>query len=167
METATVLAALQGSYAFIKEVGGFTINERDRLKLAAIQIDLTDKIMQAQAELIKVHDAIASKSILLRAAQERISEMEGKLHERGRYELAKLGTVGNFFAYKLLAPSELTERTNEPEHYLCQPCFDAEKKSVLHVGKFSCVCHLCKGTANIAALPVRNNRIASFTGREW
>ena len=164
METATVLAALQGSYAFLKEVGGFAINERDRQKLAAVQIDLTDKIMQAQAEIIKIQDTIAHKSILLRAAQERISEMEGKQRERSRYELAKLGTVGDFFAYKLRAPGELTERANEPEHFLCQPCFDADKKSVLQIGKYTAHCTLCKTSVSVASQPSFNRRSAGWMG---
>lgn len=161
METSAVLATLQASYAFLKDVAGFALNERDRQKFAALQIDLTDKIIQAQANIIEVQDAITSKGILLRALQERIGDMERDDRERGRYQLAKLGLVGDFFAYKLRPASELPERADEPEHFLCQPCFDAGKKSVLRVSKYTAFCLLCKASVQTdfrPALPVNRSR---------
>lgn len=165
METATAIAALQASYAFLKDVAGFTLNERDRQKFATLQIDLTDKIIQAQSNILQVQDAITSKGVLLRALQERISDMESDKRERGRYQLAKLGTVGDFFAYKLRPASELPERADEPEHFLCQTCFDAGKKSVLRVSKYTALCLLCKASVQTDFQPAR--QISRNRGIDW
>ena len=169
MEASTTIAALQASYAFLKDVGGFALNERDRQKFTALNIDLTDKIIQAQANIIQIQDAITSKGVLLRALQERISDMERDERERGRYQLTKLGTAGDFFAYKLRPAGELTERSDEPEHFLRQSCFDAGKKGILRIIGSYCSCPICHAKTTIApsATNVAVRQVASARPRDW
>lgn len=128
----------------IKNITTALVQERDREKLATLKIELTDKILELQTKLLEVQSAVVLERETLRAAQDRIRELEGNEREKARYELAKLGTVGNVFAYRLRPESELTERQSEPSHFLCQPCFDSGKKSVLLVSTGESFCPVCK-----------------------
>jgi hypothetical protein len=115
----------------MRELAGFAFNERDRQKRATLQADLTAKIIEAQAQFLEIHGAIVEKDRLVQSLSERIRELESRDREKERYRLAKLGTLGEFFAYQLRPAGELAERVDEPAHFLCQICFDAGKKSVL------------------------------------
>lgn len=148
MEASTVVAVLQTCASYAVELGKFTLNERDRQKFLAIQIDLSNKIIQAQAQVLEIQAAILDERTLADALKKRIAELESDQREKSRYQLAKMGVVGNFFAYELRPASELSERENEPHHFLCQPCFDAGKKSVLFVSEHSATCNLCH-TVNV------------------
>lgn len=117
-----------------KDMAGALVGERDRQKAAVIEVNLTEKILQAQAQLAQVLAAVIEKDAAIRTLGERVRELEAAQNERARYQLARLGSVGNFFAYRLRAAAELGERADEPQHFLCQPCFDAGKKSVLRIG---------------------------------
>ena len=165
METTTMLALTGAAYTYLKDIGGFALNERDRQKFAAIQMDLTEKIIQAQADVLEVQSTIATERALVRSLQDRLAELEREERERSRYQLAKLGTVGDFFAYRLRPASELTERADEPEHFVCQPCFDAGKKSVLHIGKYAALCSVCSKSTAILAQPPIN--YGSNSGGGW
>ena len=120
------------------------IAERDRLKAAAIQLDLTERLLKAQTDLAQILGAIVEKEGLIQSLAERNRELEAQQRERERYVLAKLGVVGDFYAYRLRPRSELLERADEPDHFLCQPCFDAGKKVVLNIGHGIAHCPLCK-----------------------
>ena len=128
----------------IKNITTALVQERDREKLAALKIELTDKILELQTKLLEVQSAVVLESEALRGAQDRIRELESKEREASRYELAKLGTVGDFFAYRLRPPSELSERQAEPAHFVCQPCLNAGKKSVLLINTGEAYCSVCK-----------------------
>ena len=132
---------------------GLLSNERDRQKAASIQIDLTNKILALQAQLLEVLGTVVEKDALLGTLKDRLRELESHQSEKARYELAKLGSLGEFLAYRLRPATDLRERTGEPEHYLCQPCFDAGKKSVLHVGKYTAICPLCKINGHLNSRP--------------
>ena len=140
------------------ELGKLLVNERDRQKAAAIQVDLTDKLIQAQAHVSQILGAVIEKDGRIQALVERVRELEAQQGERARYKLAKLGTAGEVFAYQLRPAPELVERTDEPTHFLCQPCFDAGKKSVLQVGLLYAKCSLCNTTVATAPPPPRPQR---------
>jgi len=153
-----------------RQLGSALIAERDGIKAAAIQIDLSEKLIQAQSQISEVLAAIISKDAALSVLTERIRELEASQSERARYQLAKLGTVGEFFAYQLRPAGELSERTDEPAHFLCQPCFDAGKKGVLRVTPTYAFCPLCKLNMQVGAIPSSPPRQVSrglgFT-RDW
>lgn len=140
-ELASTVTLLGG----VKDLAGALINERDSQKAAALKIDLTEKVINAQAQLLQVHSAVIEKDGLVQTLTERIRKLEADKAERDRYKLAVLGTEGQFLAYRLREPAELAERADEPPHFLCQTCFDIEsKKSVLiHNGDGHWRCHAC------------------------
>ncbi|MBT2336546.1 hypothetical protein J7E49_21865 [Variovorax paradoxus] len=90
--------------------------------------------------------AIIEKDGTIKTLSERVRELETEQDERVRYQLAKLGTVGDFFAYGLRSGAELRERTDEPAHFLCQPCFDGDSKKIVLTsnGEGYWHCPICK-----------------------
>ena len=149
MDIPLILSSLNSAQA----LAGALFEERDRQKAATIQFQLTEKIIQAQAKLSEVLGAVIEKDRAISALMERNRELEAAERERARYELAKLGSIGDFLAYRLRPVAELTERLNEPAHFTCQPCLDAGKKSVLHVTSTRAFCSLCQTNTQIGDDP--------------
>lgn len=128
----------------IKDIAAAMVEERDRQKLAALKIDLTNKVIDLQAKLLEVQGAVILEREASRALTERNRELEGRHREEARYELAKLGTAGDFFAYRLRPEAELSERATEPPHFICQACFGNGKKSVLLINSGEAFCPSCR-----------------------
>jgi len=139
---------LISSLAAAKDMAALLVDERDRQKAVAIQIQLTEKILQAQAQLAEVLGAVIEKDAATVRLAERCRELEAAQSEKARYQLAELMPGGHVFAYRLRARRELTERQDEVPHFLCQPCFDGGHKSVLakadSMGRWVYSCRLCK-----------------------
>ena len=141
--------AIAGMLTHIRSLGGALINERDTQKAAAIQIDLTNKIIQAQAQLTQIQSTIIEKNGLIQTLTQRVSELEANKSEKARYRLAKFSVAGEFCAYQLRPVAELAERIDEPDHLACQPCFEAGKKIILQVGNGHAVCPVCKTSGRV------------------
>ena len=124
MDVSTLVASISAA----AELAKLLVNERDRQKAAAIESQLTDKITQAQIQLSQVLGAVIEKDGRIQVLTERVRELEAEQSEKQRYRLAKLGAVGDFFAYELRPAAELVERSDEPPHFICQPCFDIRKQ---------------------------------------
>jgi hypothetical protein len=139
MDIPLLLSSLNAS----KNLVGSLVDERDRQKAAAIQIDLTNKIIEAQSQISEILAAIIDKDGRIQTLTERNRHLEAQQSEKARYRLAKLGTAGQFFAYQLRPVAELPERSDEPEHFVCQPCLEDGKKRVLLVGDDLAVCPGC------------------------
>lgn len=131
-----------------KELGGLLVAERDAQKAAAIKAELTEKILEAQAQFAQVLGAVIEKDAALARLAQRVRELEAAQSEKDRYELAVLEPSGNTFAYRLRPAAELSERQSEPTHFLCQPCFDIGRKSILtrseFYGRYVFKCSACK-----------------------
>ena len=79
------IALLVSSIGTAREMAGLLVNERDRQKAAALQIDLTEKLIQAQAQLSQVLATIISKDAAMVALAERNRELEAAQRERFPY----------------------------------------------------------------------------------
>ena len=140
MDFSTLISSVSSA----AELARLLVNERDRQKAAAIEIDLTDKITQAQIQLSQVLGTIIEKDGRIQTLAERVRVLEAEQSEKSRYRLAKVGTVGEFFAYQLRPAAELDERSDEPAHFLCQPCFDIRQhKSILRTNFGVYICDAC------------------------
>ncbi|MEG2469012.1 MAG: hypothetical protein RSB86_16680 [Comamonas sp.] len=140
MDVSTLVASVSGA----AELAKLLVNERDRQKAAAIEVQLTDKITQAQIQLSQVLGAVIEKDGRIQVLAERVRELEAEQSEKLRYRLAKLGVLGDFFAYELRPAAELVERSDEPAHFICQPCLDIrQQKSILRATGIYCFCDTC------------------------
>ena len=164
-----------GAFISILSVAGTMarglVEERDRQKAAAIQIELSEKILQAQAKFSEILGTVIEKDGTIQSLRERIRELETNEAEKARYRLAKVGSLGHLLAYALRPASELAERADEPEHFVCQPCFDAGKKGVLHIGPYAAHCPLCNVNVSIEPRPrqsiQRRSAGPDFSRRDW
>ncbi len=110
------------------------IDIRDGQKLAAVQADLTERLLKAQAHIAELLGMLTEKTMMNAELQERLRILERDQLERLRYELSEVSR-GGALAYRLKAASALTERSDEPMHFLCQGCLDIRGfKSILVKG---------------------------------
>jgi len=131
MDVPSLIASSSAAYTVVKDLIGALLNERDREKAAAIKLDLFEKLAEAQAQLLQVQSGALALQGQVFTLQERNRQLEAARSEKERYELAKIGTEGEFFAYRLRSVAELDKGAGEVAHLLCQPCFDTGKKYVL------------------------------------
>ncbi|MCL6378674.1 hypothetical protein EXT57_15115 [Pectobacterium brasiliense] len=151
------IGALVTTFTAIRQIGSALIDERDRQKLAALQIDLTNKLMEVQSQFLELHGTVIDQQRLIPVLEQRIRELEASHAEKARYRLTKLGSQREFFVYALRPDAESSEGVSEVEHFLCQPCFDAGKKVVLSGnGDGFWQCPICKHGAQVEpTTPVR------------
>ncbi|XXQ55635.1 hypothetical protein ACA040_004353 [Xenophilus aerolatus] len=166
------ISQLMSSLGTVGAIARALIDERDRQKAATLQADLTKQVLDTQMQLSQVLAATIDKDAALHALGQRVRELEAAQAEKARYRLAKIGAVGSVFAYELRPQAELVERPDEPHHFLCQTCFDAGKKSVLHVVGGVARCGLCSFAYRLErATPAPpSSRLVSvpdFNRRDW
>lgn len=148
MDVSTGLA----SFSALKEIAGLLVNERDRQKAAAIQIEFTNKLIEAQAHLTQLLGTVIDQQGRIGTLEQRVRDMQAREAEKARYVLSKMGTEREFFAYRLRATTELQEGIGEVDHFICQPCFDGGKKVVLSGnGDGYWECPACKHGAQVSA----------------
>lgn len=165
MDVSTLVASVSSA----AELAKLLVNERDRQKAAAIEGQLTDKLTQAQIQLSQVLGAVIKKDGDIQVLTERVRELEAEQSEKQRYRLAKLGAVGDFFAYELRPAAELVERSDEPPHFICQPCFDIRKqKSILRIQGINCTCGSCNAKVQVEfAKPIAAPRVIRNSAPRW
>lgn len=108
------------------------IDIRDGQKLAAVQADLTERLLNAQTHIAELLGMLTEKTLLAAELQERLRKLEGEQLERLRYELAEIAPGGDL-AYRLKTVGALEEDNCEPMHFLCQPCLDVRGHKVVLV----------------------------------
>lgn len=150
MDITSWIAGAGTSFTVLKDLGSALLNERDRQKATAIHIQFTEKLIDAQAQLMQVLSAVIEQQRKIPVLEQRIRELEADRAEKQRYVLAKLGTEGEFYVYRLRDVAELHESPDEIPHAICQPCFEADKKVVL-VGNGGGYwwCPVCKHGAQV------------------
>lgn len=162
------VSALVSSITGAAQLTRLLVDERDRQKTATIQIDLTNKIAEAQIQLMQVLGTIIEKDGLIQTLSERVRKLEADQNEQARYQLRKVGTVGDFFAYELRVAAELSERSDEPPHFLCQPCLDIRKdKSILRTSGIYCFCDTCKRKVQVQPFDSDRSRSIISRGIDW
>lgn len=144
----------------VKDLALALISERDRQKAAAIEIDLTKKVLDVQLQLAEVLTASIAKDAVYQAQSQRIAEIEAAQRQKQRYRLSKVGAIGAFFAYALRPSAELLEEADEPEHFICQPCFDIrQQKSILRFVGSYCTCPSCGRKEQVVLVEARPPRV--------
>lgn len=165
------IPALISSVSSLANLGGLLVKERDSQKAAAIQIEFSNKIIEAQAKLSEVLGAVIEQQRLIPVLEQRIRELEAQAAEKGRYVLTKLGAEREFFAYRPCPSTELEQGSGEVEYFVCQPCFEAGKKSVLNRNGDSYLwCPVCKhgayldksGSAIVSSSRRRSNLLDGY-----
>lgn len=170
---AVEISSFIASTSALADIVKAVISARDSGISAAVKADLTERLLQSQAQTSQVLGTIIEKDGLIQVLTQRVRELEAEQSEKARYRLAKLGTLGQLFAYELRPASELVERADEPPHFLCQPCFDASKKGILQIVGRIARCPVCNSSVSIEPAPPaparqpRSTGIDAFRRRDW
>lgn len=147
------LSLVTGAYASLKaakEIGGALLDARDFTQSAAKIAEMNALLLKAQESLF-VHNAqlMELQQQNFEASQE-LRKLKEALAERGRYTLFQI-TPGSFVYRANISPEggdPDAPGSAEPEHYLCQPCYDKGVKSVLQdfrsIGRIELRCTLCQ-----------------------
>lgn len=130
MAVAEISAAIT-AFSTLKDLAIGLVGERDRQKAAAIEVEFTNKLIEAQSHLTQLLGTVIEQQGRISTLEKRLRDIEAAQAEKERYVLAKLGTGREFFAYRLHPGAELKNGVSEVEHFVCQPCLDAGKKVVL------------------------------------
>jgi len=123
------------------------IDVRDFNQAAAELSKLNEALLSAQAALLAQNSALFQLQSEKFETAEKLRKLEEAISEKARYELFDLG--GGVFVYRANASPSTSgagdPTSTQPQHFLCQPCFDAGKKSVLRRwGDREWNCTLCK-----------------------
>lgn len=144
---AAIVATLNGAREIVRGL----INQRDAQKLSSVQSQLTEHIINAQAQLAELLAVLVERTGRIAELEEQVRDLKRDQLERHRYELAELGPRGAL-AYRLKPAAALSERQSEPPHFVCQPCFDKGVKAVLQFGGAMGIrtfhCPVCNKTFN-------------------
>jgi hypothetical protein len=162
---ASFVGAAFASLSAAKEIGKAAIGIRDFNQMAATVSQLNEQILKAQDALFSHQTQLINLQDELLQAKEKLRIAEKVIEERGRYELFQLSQ--GVFVYRAKVGEEGLAAGAEPIHYLCQPCFDGGKKSVLvrhdTATGFAHHCSLCKIAFRETTVPFRPIRVKS----EW
>ena len=169
LRSQTRINQIRGSHMDISLITGAVSSIKQAADIGKTLLNIRDssmvsqEVLKIQELLLKAQESLFSLSAQLIALQqenfnttEELRKCKEALAERGRYSLFKLSD--EFLAYRVnLSPENAnTSGAPEPLHYVCQPCFDKGVKSVLHVGKYSALCPICKVSGHIASRPPIN-----------
>ena len=143
-----LISAAAASITAAVDISRAAAGLRDSALIAAEVAKINDQLLQAQQALFRHNADLLSLQQQHFETAQKLRKAEEALAERGRYSLFEVGQ-GNW-AYRVnFAPQQ--GGTSEPgatqtPHYLCQPCFDGGRKSVLAYSTFSGMleCSICK-----------------------
>lgn len=130
MPLMTVTAAIAGLKNAI-DLTKAAVAARDEHKLAEMQQSINDRVIDVQNAALALQekqsaarDEIDELKEQLRAANAKSAEFERVLGERAAYKLHAVSDRG--FVYRFVGD-------DEPEHFICQPCYDGpdRRKTVL------------------------------------
>lgn len=153
MDIATAFKSLSSTLSLFRRA----VALRDEAKITHATQEVTRVLIEAQAACLDLQQKLFTSAQAERTAkdqirelQARINELEHKASEKDRYALTKLHI--NTYVYRLKEGTQ----SNEPVHYLCQPCMDnAGKKSVLQGNSTLLLCPECKQHYPVAAAVTR------------
>lgn len=155
----SLIGAAASAIGIAKEVGRAAIGVRDANQLAETITRMNEQLLKAQDTLF-AHNAqlLQLQQQYFEAAQE-LRVVKETMAERNRYTLFEL-TAGNH-VYRADARPVLSESgdpiATEPEHYICQPCFDKPPKTkvvlrFIPAGEYEPAfwdCPICKSTITL------------------
>jgi Zn finger protein HypA/HybF involved in hydrogenase expression len=119
------VAALATSLQSAVEIAKALVGLREAAAIRDKAIELQSVIMSAQANALTAQREQFVLSDRVRELEEQIAEMQEWEEEKQRYGLKQISNGA--FAYAV----KMGMLEGEPEHWLCQRCFEDGKKSVL------------------------------------
>jgi cell division protein FtsB len=123
MELMAAMSALSSALGLAKTA----IEARDEAKLDAALADINTKHLALSMAGLQLAEALSACQAAKSELERENRDLHSKIADRKRYLLHELAP--GQIAYRSAPDGE----SAEPEHYLCQVCYDKGVKSVLHV----------------------------------
>ncbi len=131
----SLIGAAVNSLRIAKDIGSAAVELRDFNQMAAEFAKMNGELLKAQDALFAHNASLLDLHGKYADACDELRKMKDALDERSRYALFEIGT--GQFAYRLKVAGAREAAgvpgTDEPMHFLCQPCFDAGRKMVLQL----------------------------------
>lgn len=128
---------------------------RDAALLAERTAALNDELLKTQEALLRHNAGMFELQTQYFEACEELRKLKEAVAEKERYPLVDLGL--SVFAHRVDVPPDQSGTsapgTTETTYYLCQPCLDLGRKSVLQVSTYRAFCSVCKRDAQIKPIP--------------
>lgn len=138
---ATAIASLKSA----QELATATLAVRDFNQSAAAIAQINEKLLAAQQGLLAHNTMLLQLQSDYVDTTRELRELKEAATQKAAYTLFDIG--GGVFVYrKKSEPGDggaVATTSQEPEHYVCQPCFDGGKKSVLQHWGDDWRCSLC------------------------
>ena len=150
----SLIAAANSALSAAREIGRAAVGIRDFNEISSIVAKLNDQLLKAQDSLFSHNTQLMLLQDEILATREELRKMRETLSERGKYSLVELGKGTFVYRSRADIPPTLGHsgepNPTEPEHYICQSCFDTKGfKSVLQRkvwmgGSVTIDCSICK-----------------------
>ncbi len=123
MEIGSAIASLSASLSLARAA----LETRDAIKINTAIADLNTKYTELSMAGLQLVEKLSALQTALGEAQHENAELKKQLNERSHYVLHELAP--GRFVYRYIPNGE----GSDPEHYLCQACYDQGVKSVLYL----------------------------------
>ena len=142
---ATAIASLKSA----QELAAATLGVRDFNQSAAAIAQINEQLLAAQQGLLAHNTMLLQLQSEHFEATKELRDLKDALSQKAGYELFDLG--GGVIVYRAnLAPQQAgtgSPSSSQPEHYLCQPCYDGGTRVVLQpAGDGYLRCTVCRQT---------------------
>jgi hypothetical protein len=155
IDMGSIAAALSGIKQ-VKDVAEAAIDAKQALEVDRVKVELLPAIVQAYTQLLEARTVQADLTERLREAEdavrrahEELARREDWAAEAARYRLTAINDHAYAYALKPDAAGE------EPPHYLCQPCYQNRKKSILQFSGYESGCRQLSCPVCHAAILIR------------
>jgi hypothetical protein len=147
----TAISGITTSISAARDIAKGLASLRDTALINEKTAALLDQLLKAQEGLLAHNTTLLQLQSDHFEACEKLRKLEEAARERGRYSLVEV-VPGNF-AYRVNVdpqPSGAGDPAGaEPQHYVCQPCFDSGRKVTLryfkaHLMGETWTCSACK-----------------------
>lgn len=122
-ETSAVLSTLKIAFDMAKGIQALDLE----VEVNGAVINLQRQILQAQSEAFSEREVMMGMAARIRELEQEVSKADDWENQKKRYKLT-VSPIGAF-TYDLKAEFQIEESF----HRLCATCFDAGRKSLLHV----------------------------------
>lgn len=137
----------------LRQIARTLLEVRDFTKLASVQTELLQRILDVQGAMLEMQVAVSSHLQTIDVLKDETAKLKRIAADRESYALHEIrrGAFVHRRPEGVGAP--------EPIHYLCQPCYDKGVKAVLvetvNNGDWFQTCPICKWRVRVSEQRVR------------
>ena len=139
-----ISGAISGLSATVQALKA-AVAARDEGKINDAISDLKERLFDVQSANLQAVEQLHAAQTKIHALVAELDQLKAKAVERELYVPHNLAQgTASFFAYRYQGNERARDGSPVPLHYLCQPCFDNGRKSILLVGTGEAFCPSCK-----------------------